>query len=320
MASHRRWPIVLGVLAVVAAGCSSSESDRRGDELSAEESAYLEEVRDAEDLREEVHGSIREALERSYRTRDTLLALLREQRPGSALMATLSAARQIQPPPRFEEDHASWIASLRESVRLAGDAEEAALRGDLVGVSIALMHSTVDLARRVAAWSEPFCRVVVGRAAGGPSVLCVPDESVPGEEYGARVHGLLKRFSLELRPRVSGFPADFAAEELFAYLTTVQPEVEDLIERTRNEMLGLDPPEELRPDHEVLLRYFEDTLDVAVRITRAAQEGNLPALQVLFGESSHTLERTQQQLSDEARPIVAVYFFPSGVFFPRQNE
>ena len=97
-------------------------------------------------------------------------------------------------------------------------------------------------------------------------------------------------------------------EERFAALAIIQPEIERVLEEALSSAQGLEPPGELQADHDVVVRYLEETLDTARAITRATQERDVPAQREQFIRSGTVFCDAEQALSPAARSIVSVLF------------
>ena len=83
------------------------------------------------------------------------------------------------------------------------------------------------------------------------------------------------------------------------------------MEETGRQIRELEPPVELRLDHDVVLQYFEETLEVARAITRAAEAQDRAKLETeLFPRSGEVLCRARVSLSPEVIPIVSIFFGP----------
>ena len=99
------------------------------------------------------------------------------------------------------------------------------------------------------------------------------------------MYDLLKEFGAEFGPSVTGFLPALSSEELLASLVVLQAEIESVIQNTGSSIRELQPPPEFAADHEVVLTFFDQILEVARDITMAAAEGDTQSLNPLFRQS-----------------------------------
>lgn len=292
-------------LALGAAACTTS-----GGGPSEEEQAYLDGVRAAQTIRDDTLRSVVEALSITYPVRERLFGVAREIGFGEAEREALAAAERLRPPERFVADHESWVASIREAIHHFDEGAEALERGALLDVVIAFMRIEADLAARIPGWSAEFCRAAIpmvepGGFEGGPEVVCRRGEAIPGGPYAEDLYGILLEAQLEIGRRIglSGLPAFDPAEEI-AYLGVIQPEVEALFDRALESVRGLSPPDDLRADHDLVVRFLEDMRAAAGRITEAAEAGDRELLEARYRESLEPGRALRQGLSERGRAIV----------------
>ena len=122
------------------------------------------------------------------------------------------------------------------------------------------------------------------------------------------MYDLLKEFGAEFGPRVTGFLPALSSEELLASLVVLQAEIESVIQNTGSSIRELQPPPEFAADHEVVLTFFDQILEVARDITMAAAEGDTQSLNPLFRQSGEVFCTAELALSPDIRPVVAPYF------------
>jgi hypothetical protein len=157
--------------------------------------------------------------------------------------------------------------------------------------------------------SSRFCLV----AATSPAErdVCDPVGILPGGVYGDRLHGVLARASAEFTPRGFFFVARvFDNDEVARYLQSVGPSLVDGVTEARDDIRKLVPSDEFASDHRIIEEYFVEVTELSEAIARAA-ERRPERLLNLFPESQRLVRRAADQLSDDVRPAVAVWFFPS---------
>lgn len=312
MTLGRRWLTLSALVGVIATSCTSGGIDAEVDQEqdgagAASEAAYLEAVEAAETVRGDAYGQVFDALQQTYPFPDRFLQILGEARFPEANARALEAAESLRPPERFEQEHRDWVARVRAELDLSQRMEEARAREDILDVVLTLVEIELDFGAGVRTWSEPFCRAVVQEFGGGDERVCPRGDSVPGREYGGRLRTTLLRLVTDVEPRIS-VPPVLDEEETFAWLAEVQPDVERAFEEMRAEVASLDPPPELADDHARILEFLEQIADVARRITTASEARDRAELERLFDESARPGDRLRSELSDEARPIVGVFF------------
>ena len=83
-----------------------------------------------------------------------------------------------------------------------------------------------------------------------------------------------------------------------------------MLEATGNRVKALQPTEEFRADHDRLVQYFEDTLEVSLAINKATEEADFPAMGREFQRSGFVASSANREVSAAFRPIVAPLFGP----------
>ena len=84
----------------------------------------------------------------------------------------------------------------------------------------------------------------------------------------------MKRSDAEVSLRTGLLSDEFTPDEQMAVLRAIQPKVEESVERTRESVVALSPPAEFEADHDRLLLFLSETLDVAQELTAAASGGD----------------------------------------------
>ncbi|MEE9198480.1 MAG: hypothetical protein V3U26_01645, partial [Dehalococcoidia bacterium] len=248
-----------------------------------------------------------------------LIEVLKEERFTEALETTLVDFERVIPPADYPADHQRLLDSLRRTIPLSRERDQVIEAEDLV--SLVDINTKMDLIRShlISQVSPSLCRVLlagladIGEAPPDEttgSSICDTNESLPGGEYGVQLRSIMKEFQADFGPRVTGFIPALSPEELSTTLLNVQSEIETLLAETRDKVAALTPPSELSADHDRLIQYFEDTLNVAQAITQAAKETDIQRiLQVEFPRSGQVLCDALNDLSPNVEPIVG-FFFP----------
>ena len=230
--------------------------------------------------------------------------------PAAARMvAVFRELDDITAPPRFATDQRRLMRTIAEMVPPTRTAEQLAQQDEFVRSSAGHARVTVLYQGSLLEYASRFC--LVAATSAGERDLCDPVRILPGAAYGERLHGVLAGASAQFTPRGFLFVAQtFSSEEVAEYLTSVGRTLVDGVQQARDEIRQLVPPDEFAADHRVLEEYFNDITRVSEEIAEAA--GNNPdRLRRLFPESRQIVSRARSRLSEDIRPAVAVWFFPS---------
>ena len=196
---------------------------------------------------------------------------------------------------------------MREQVPLTHKHDRYADDGDLVGIVVARAELLAAREVFLTEVSPAFCQALT--EPGAPP--CNRGDAVRDGEYATELGALSRRFSAEFGPLVSGFLPALSAKEFFESLLELQPSVEGLIDNMAEGMRELDPPTELRGDHDRTIRYFEELLAVSRSITQAARDGQQDKLLMeLFPLSGQVLCDARRDLSAEFIPLLVNVFGP----------
>ena len=84
----------------------------------------------------------------------------------------------------------------------------------------------------------------------------------------------------------------------------------DGVREARDEIRKLVPTDRFVQDHRIIEEYFTDMTRVSERIAEAARRAP-ERLRSLFPESQRLVQSAARRLSEDIRPAVAVWFFPS---------
>ena len=272
--------------------------------LTPAETQYLDRLDAGVSRIEAAFDAVGRDLRQTYPTRERLMSSLRQADAFGAVRALLDDLRQAEPPERFRADHAGLVGLLSD-LATTSNLTQALENDDLVGVSLACKDFLVGMGRVAQQATRPFCRAA---AFGNPGATC--DDDVPGGEYGVALRRAFNRSAVEFGPRVSSFPVGLATDELFTALEVLQPEIIQALEETGAAVRALQPPPELRADHQRIVTYWEDTLEVSRAISRAVEARDAPEQRLQFRESGVVFCTAARSLSDSVRPILGPHLRP----------
>lgn len=303
--------IALAASALALAACGGDDEDEAngGGDVTTEERAYLDDAEAAERIGGDAINEALDVLEQSYSVPSQFVQVMRRARLPAALARGRRAAEELMPPDRFREDHRAWVRVLGAELDAARALSKALRREDVLGAALAMKDAAASFGAGVPGWSEPFCRAMVQQFGGGDEAVCPRGESIPGGEYGQALHRALLRGPTEIGP-LTGVPRALSDRETFAYLAEVQPDVERIFAEMREQVEPLDPPSEREADRELILEYLDEILDVARKITAAAEDRDTVTLEQMFAASNQPFEHVDAELSDAARPIIGEFFGP----------
>ena len=291
------------VFALVLGACAPNQQAESG-ELSDEVSAYLSSVASVQSAVDDGDDQISDALASSYNTRGLLLSAVRDSGLQGIMKSALTAAEAIRPPEDFVASHEAWLAHRLLATEKTAEAIEAIEVEDLqmlLGVFTALGQ---DWAAMLVGSDREFCLAVERN-----STLCQASDDLPGGEYGAEVHEVLRLNSLA-NLRLFTFAVDMSPEERSLRLDQVQPRIESNLKAGGDAMKAIDPPDEYEAEHQALIRFFDDQYANAVAITQANGERDDATIRELFQASGVVFDAALEEMSDEYRKIAAPFIGP----------
>lgn len=291
------------ILGLTATACTIEPS-----ELEETEEQYLERVEGVfRPLRETTAEFTR--LYQDTDDRDEFRDGLKEVRAAAAMVDVFRQLDGITAPPRFFPDQRRVMRAIAEMVPISRTAEQLADREEMVQSSTRHAHVSVLYQRTLLEHTSRFC-LVAARSASERD-LCDPLRILPGAAYGDRLHDVLSDASAEFTPRAFSFVAQvFTRDEVADYLQSIGPSLVEAVREARDSIRQLVPPDEFAADHRVIEEYFDEITRISQEIAEAARE-NPTRLQRLFPESRQVVNRARARLSEDIRPAVAVWFFPT---------
>ena len=267
------------------------------------EQAYLDELAGVTPLIVENFDKFFEILTQVYETRGALFGALEEAGAGTTFDAGLAHLEALEPPERYRDEHALAVDALREIQRIDRQVGQAVVDVDLVAFAFA----NVELGRVTNAsplqHSEEFCF-----ARYDSRHLCErPDfSSSPG--YGEELYSILSRFETEAGPAVGAGAPSMNDEETLEVANALAPGAVATLEEIAEGLAALSPPESLQADHDLIVRYAGDVLELATEWRDAAERGDLAATQAQIGPIFELFCTTAGELSPAITPIVVVHF------------
>ena len=297
------------LMSVLVIACSDSGDDAAplpatSSPPNATEQAYLDEVLEIDTLIGAVVVTVEAALEGSYATRGRLFTLIGEQDVYGTFETMVERLDAVEVPTKYQADHQRYLESLNESVLLAEQLQPAIEARELVTFDVTTVELFVSRARLLVEVSPSFCAGAL-RSDAVPG--CPSPEAAPGGQYGADLRNVFRRFRADFGPRVGAFPPAMNSDEIFDELNILQPPIIDAIEAATEEIHALEPPSEFAEDHAVIERYFEDTLEVSISISEAAQDRDAAAQASEFGRSGDVQCEAALALSPEATEITQYF-------------
>ena len=277
--------LLVTLVVFLACGSDSNSPDVEGDRLTATpagpptaaEQAYLDDVEGAAMLIGEKFAQFGELMGRVYATRGALFEALEEAGAGTAFDAGLAAMEALDPPERFRDDHALGLDGLRDFQRVDREVGQAVVDNDLVAFALANVQlgrlSVVNPLQH----SSTFC---LARFNDSPNLCERPDFSSSGE-YGERLYSIMIRIETDVGPAVGAgqLPA-LNDEEILEILNAVAANALKILEQSGEDVRALDPPDGFEADHDRLVRYLGDLLEIATKWQQAVEGGDLAAASV----------------------------------------
>ena len=244
------------------------------------EASYLEQVRALETELEAAFGSIGELLSRAYPVREVFLTAVVEADLDGVFESVLRQAELLDPADRFKADRQLYVHMLQDSYPLALESNRAVEDEDLSGAFLARARSGVNRGAFDLESSEAFCAPIVPEnlLSTGQAPPCSRPADLPGGEYGITLYDIMRHYEVEFSPWVSSFPLAMLPDEFLGALLALNLEIEVVIAEALEAAEQLEPPDELLTDHQRLLQYFRENLELAQAITATAREQDIDKL------------------------------------------
>ena len=272
--------------------------------LSESEEQYLEDLAAIDTQIGAKVVAVDVALNTTWPTRGRLFSVMQDADVGATFDTMLQEADRLVPPDRFRSDHELYLQSLRDSLALSEDFDRALADEDLVGTYLIRADLFLSRTSLLLAASPAFCDAALRVISPG----CESAEPPLQGAYGVELRSIVRRFTADFDPRVGSFPPAFTPEERFTALAALQPDIIEAIEDGLAALQPLEPPEEIRADHDRIIQYFDEILEVAQAISQAAEDQDFDKIEEEFQRSGTVFCSARKDLSPEVKPIVASFF------------
>lgn len=278
-----------------------------GGRLTEEESAYVEALDAAFrefEMRAQQFGA---AMRQLYPTVAGIFQALREAGAGEAVAAAQAAALAIEPPDSMADDHAIMLRYFEEAVRLDREIGESVERGDVA----AFMIANVGLGR--AAGLAVFDVHPAVCSVGFNALLCGGPGAVPDDEYLRGVHLTMRQLRIDFFPPNGPWSAfdlvpPASDEDLFGAVAIIGPDAIAALDNASGAIAALEPPDNLRGDHDALLAFLRETRETQVAIVDFAAAGEGAGMRVAIDDTETLFCESAQNVTEEFAPGVQVYF------------
>jgi hypothetical protein len=276
-------------------------------DVTADERAYLAAARSTAEAAASNFACFGRAISVAYGDTSSLLGALSECGAGTALPAIEAAVLALEPPPRFADEHAWWLAAQAELSRLDRLIGQAADEGDLT--KFLVNNVRTSLAYRL----QPNLDPAFIRGYPGPGFALDPSEPLARTPYGRSLHYALMDYSV-LNPIVGVLQAlqfpQVPREEAFPSVIELAPELQALNTELRSAVMALEPPPELLDDHAVIIEFFETYTEGLDDLVEAAEAGDVGATFAIENTSDVVFCDASRALSEAILPVAQAYFDP----------
>ncbi len=291
------------LLGLFATACTIEASD-----LGETEERYLERIGDELSPLRDTTKAFDEVYQET-RSRTRFADQLKVIPVQTRIVRVFREVQRIRPPTRFFNDQRRILQALVAMSPVARSAHELANDDQVIKASTRFAHTVVLYQRALTDTTSRFC--LVAATSASERDVCDPIGILPGGVYGDRLHSALAKGSAEFSPRGFLFVAQsWTNLDVANYLQSIGKSLVDGVVQTRDQIRKLVPPDDFAADHRVLEKYFSDLVRVSDDIAEAA-ENNRARLRTLFPESQRIVRNAADELSEDIRPAVAVWFFPS---------
>lgn len=303
--------VLLLVLAVAGTACAVSKPETIRTPLATPPSAGELTAADAELLRqisvidERVRGDEQLLLQRLSGLRldrAQLFEALSATNPNLDLSRLHEVAIQLGPVDSLGPDHERYIAYLRDIAAQSRRFQQIVETEDLVAVHQYAIDIMVARAIMLNEVSPLFCaqalvvRIEDCRSMGAPA----------GGDYGLALRTAFRGLSSQIGPRMAFFPTQYGQDEIGAATAALLEGVVSSLQRTTESVRALEPPLELRADHERIMRFLSESL-ILLNVSEPEQL-DLARLNELLEDFATLTEETGNDLSATAKAIVSPFF------------
>jgi hypothetical protein len=246
-----------------------------------------------------------QSLTGTYSTAEDFLEAISAAGAGTAFAAVYDLAEELESPARFAEDHATFLAYLKEAVDLDRDIADAARTGDVTGFEVA--NHGLALAAPHAANEVSPTFAGVGFPGIPQTVLAATYEGA--DDFGLRLHGALRTLAIGFDPSgVFQFLPQTTDEQVMEAIPDITPEIIDQLEGVRAAINVPDPPTEQVADHKIIVVYLDDLIGLHREIISAAEVGDVGAMEAAMDGIKPLFDEAAAALSESITPAAGVYF------------
>ena len=278
------------------------------DGLTDEESAYLDTLNAGFEEFRKRNAVFGQTLSRQFADARAMLEALRGAGAGTAFEAVREVIAPAQPPERFQADHQLLLQYLDGAVRLDREIGKAIEDGDPVQFVVSNFElGTVETSVRAVLDLSPQVRNIAFRQLAFSFEAPGPDVIDGG--YREAVYTILR----ELRVRFRRTGPEYLAFNLLPndadqVVSRAAPGFIAVLEDARRRVAALTPPDELREDHDRLVRYFDDTLAAQRAVVNASASEDLSGMRDGMDRTRNAFCEAARGFSDAMKPDVFTQF------------
>lgn len=310
--------ISVGVLLIAA--CSGSDSEEVGPtaapELTQEDRAYRDQVRVAFRRSDPNFERFSALLSQSFSSPEAILSALVEAGAGTSFDPVLERLKELVPTERFAADHQIFVEGMANIVAADQGIGAAAANEDIVGFELGNIDLFLAQIAMRLELSDEACRFV-----SNLTEFCAPENELPGGEYGAGLHAVMRTFGAEFNPRVGAleegpggvfavltFVPRYTSEELAELYGAVEADTMAALADATSAVNDLEPPDDFKADHELLQAWLEETSGIFDALFQATGEDDRNERASLQEQGRIAFCNTADEFSLEARVLVDVVF------------
>jgi hypothetical protein len=305
----KTWAALAVICALGVFACGGDDLE----EAAATEAAYLEAVSDARQLTVANFKEFETLFGQVWPLPSTMFEALQRAGAGAAFDDATAAIEELEPPPRFEADHAILVARGRELVSLDREIGKAVANQDVIAFALANVAMGQAQRRTALRLSVAVCHALNVSNDGATARECMRLHEGEGGAYGEELFRLMSTIETDVRPLVEFFIPAFAVQERFALLARFKPEIVQGLEQVTAAVRALNPPAEFQRDHGILLAYLDQRLEAAraIPVLPTNTAGGLgPPSGPTDRPPPHCIAR--EDFSDDFSRLVAVHFGTQG--------
>ncbi|MCH7809017.1 MAG: hypothetical protein IH863_00380 [Chloroflexi bacterium] len=306
--------------ALIIAACGGNDADEsdpvEASELTLEDRAYLSELAPAFGRSDANFDKFNAVLSRSFASPEAILSALVEAGAGTSFDPVLEALKEIEPTERFVEDHRIIVEGVERMVEADQAIGAAAADDDIVGFQLGNLNLALVQGAMTLELSFEACTTLPSQ---GP--LCVPPGELPGGEYGVALNDVMRGLAAEFPPRVGVLQESpqgpfsaltylllYSPEELVTLYGAVDTEAQAVLAEAASAVNDLEPPDDLKTDHERLQAWFDETADVLEALFLATGEDDQNERDSLRTRFRLALCSAADDFSPEATALVGAFF------------